>query len=42
VRVLLVENHAKLAARAGKPLALSPKEFGVLERLLAAQGRYRI
>jgi DNA-binding response OmpR family regulator len=29
----------RVATRAGKPLALSPKEFAVLERLLAAQGQ---
>jgi DNA-binding response OmpR family regulator len=27
-----------LASRAGRPLSLSPKEFAVLERLMAAQG----
>ena len=29
----------RVATRAGRELALSPKEFAVLERLLAAQGR---
>ncbi len=29
----------RLASRGGRPLSLSPKEFGVLEYLLAAQGR---
>jgi DNA-binding response OmpR family regulator len=29
----------RTATRSGRPLALSPKEFAVLERLLAAQGR---
>jgi DNA-binding response OmpR family regulator len=29
----------RCAQRAGRPLALRPKEFGVLEALLAAQGR---
>jgi DNA-binding response OmpR family regulator len=36
---LCVDPARRVATRAGKPLALSPKELGVLERLLAAQGR---
>jgi DNA-binding response OmpR family regulator len=36
---LCLDPAARVATRGGKPLALSPKEFGVLERLLAAQGR---
>jgi DNA-binding response OmpR family regulator len=36
---LCLDPATRVATRAGKPLALSPKEFGVLERLLAARGR---
>ena len=36
---LCLDTARRVATRAGKALALSPKEFGVLERLLAAQGR---
>jgi DNA-binding response OmpR family regulator len=36
---LRLDPARRLASRAGQSLALSPKEFGVLERLLAAQGR---
>ncbi len=36
---LCLDSATRVATRAGKPLALSPKEFGVLERLLAARGR---
>ncbi len=36
---LCLDPARRVATRAGQPLALSPKEFGVLERLLAAQGR---
>ncbi len=36
---LLLDPGRRLAFRAGRPLALSPKEFGVLEYLLAAEGR---
>jgi DNA-binding response OmpR family regulator len=36
---LQLDPAHRVATRAGKPLALSPKEFAVLERLLAAQGR---
>jgi DNA-binding response OmpR family regulator len=35
---LIVDTGRRVATRAGKQLALSPKEFAVLERLLAAQG----
>ncbi len=34
-----VDPGRRLASRAGLPLDLGPKEFGVLELLLAAQGR---
>jgi DNA-binding response OmpR family regulator len=34
-----VDPARRLASRAGLPLDLGPKEFGVLELLLAAQGR---
>jgi DNA-binding response OmpR family regulator len=36
---LTVDPGRRVATRAGTQLALSPKEFAVLERLLAAQGR---
>jgi len=36
---LQLDPAHRVATRAGQPLALSPKEFAVLERLLAAQGR---
>ena len=36
---LRVDLAQRLATRAGRPLDLSPKEFGVLEALCAAQGR---
>jgi DNA-binding response OmpR family regulator len=36
---LVVDPARRTAIRAGKPLRLTPKEFAVLERLLAAQGR---
>jgi DNA-binding response OmpR family regulator len=36
---LLLDTAKRCAHRAGRPLALRPKEFGVLELLLAAQGR---
>jgi DNA-binding response OmpR family regulator len=36
---LRLDPARRAATRAGSPLALSPKEFAVLERLLAAQGR---
>jgi DNA-binding response OmpR family regulator len=36
---LLVDSARRTAARAGRQLALTPKEFGVLELLLAAGGR---
>jgi DNA-binding response OmpR family regulator len=36
---LAVDTGRRLAWRAGRPLDLAPKEFGVLEVLLAAQGR---
>ena len=36
---LTVDPARRLASRAGLPLDLGPKEFGVLELLLAAQGR---
>jgi DNA-binding response OmpR family regulator len=38
-RDLVVDPARQVATRAGKPLRLTPKEFAVLERLLAAQGR---
>ena len=36
---LMVDPAARLASRGGRNLDLGPKEFGVLEVLLAAQGR---
>jgi DNA-binding response OmpR family regulator len=36
---LVVDTARRRAARAGRPLELSPKEFGVLELLLASGGR---
>jgi DNA-binding response OmpR family regulator len=36
---VLLDPGRGLACRAGLPLELGPKEFGVLELLLAAQGR---
>jgi DNA-binding response OmpR family regulator len=36
---LVLDTAKRWAERAGRPLALRPKEFGVLELLLAAQGR---
>ncbi len=36
---LRLDSAHRAATRAGQPLPLSPKEFAVLERLLAAQGR---
>jgi DNA-binding response OmpR family regulator len=36
---LSLDTARRIAVRAGRPLALNPKEFGVLERLLAADGR---
>ncbi|HEY3868464.1 MAG TPA: response regulator transcription factor [Actinocrinis sp.] len=36
---LVLDRGRRTVTRAGRPLALSPKEFGVLERLLAAEGR---
>jgi len=36
---LTVDPGRRVATRAGRELALSPKEFAVLERLLTAQGR---
>jgi DNA-binding response OmpR family regulator len=36
---LVLDTGKRCAHRAGRPLALRPKEFGVLELLLAAQGR---
>jgi DNA-binding response OmpR family regulator len=36
---LVVDTARRHACRAGRPLELSPKEFGVLELLSAAQGR---
>ena len=36
---LCLDPARRIVTRAGQPLALGPKEFGVLERLLAAQGR---
>jgi DNA-binding response OmpR family regulator len=38
-RDLTLDPEQCVAARAGQPLALSPKEFAVLECLLAAEGR---
>jgi DNA-binding response OmpR family regulator len=35
---LVLDCARHVASRAGRPLPLSPKEFAVLERLLAAQG----
>ncbi|MBB5084058.1 response regulator transcription factor [Nonomuraea endophytica] len=36
---LVVDTARRLAIRGDRPLELAPKEFGVLELLLAAQGR---
>jgi DNA-binding response OmpR family regulator len=36
---LSLDTGRRLAVRAGHPLALNPKELGVLEHLLAARGR---
>ena len=36
---LRLDSARRAASRAGRPLALSPKEFSVLERLLEAGGR---
>jgi DNA-binding response OmpR family regulator len=36
---LAVDTSRRVATRAGRPLALNPKELGVLENLLAARGR---
>jgi DNA-binding response OmpR family regulator len=36
---LCLDPARRVVTRAGQPVQLSPKEFGVLERLLAAQGR---
>ena len=36
---VVLDTARRDARRAGLPLALTPKEFGVLEQLLAAQGR---
>jgi DNA-binding response OmpR family regulator len=36
---VVLDTAKRCAHRAGTPLALRPKEFGVLEQLLAAQGR---
>jgi len=36
---LVLDPGRRVATRSGQQLALSPKEFAVLERLLAAQGR---
>ena len=36
---LVVDTARRRAWRAGRPLELAPKEFGVLELLLAAEGR---
>jgi DNA-binding response OmpR family regulator len=36
---VMLDSAKRCAQRAGKPLRLRPKEFGVLELLLAAQGR---
>jgi DNA-binding response OmpR family regulator len=38
-RDLTLNPEKRTAARAGQPLALSPKEFAVLECLLAAEGK---
>jgi DNA-binding response OmpR family regulator len=38
-RDIVLDSARRVAQRAGRPLALRPKEFGVLELLLAAQGR---
>jgi len=38
-RDLAVNPEKRIATRSGKPLALSPKEFAVLECLLAADGK---
>jgi DNA-binding response OmpR family regulator len=35
---LMVDSGRRAATRGGKPLRLNPKEFAVLERLLAARG----
>jgi DNA-binding response OmpR family regulator len=36
---LMLDTARRSASRGGRPLALGPKEFGVLELLLAAHGR---
>jgi len=36
---LMLDPGRRVASRGGRPLDLGPKEFGVLELLLAAQGR---
>jgi DNA-binding response OmpR family regulator len=36
---IMLDTARRLVQRAGRPLTLRPKEFGVLELLLAAQGR---
>ena len=36
---LVLDSARRQAARAGRPLELAPKEFGVLELLLASKGR---
>ena len=36
---VVLDTAKRCAQRSGRPLALRPKEFGVLELLLAAQGR---
>jgi len=36
---VVLDTAKRCAHRAGRPLVLRPKEFGVLEQLLAAQGR---
>jgi DNA-binding response OmpR family regulator len=36
---IMLDTGRRSARRAGLPLELTPKEFGVLEQLLAAQGR---
>jgi DNA-binding response OmpR family regulator len=36
---LVVDTGQRRAVRGGRPLALAPKEFGVLELLLASRGR---
>jgi DNA-binding response OmpR family regulator len=36
---VVLDTAKRSAQRSGRPLALRPKEFGVLELLLAAQGR---